>query len=236
MSEKKEITMSDEMHLLLETPNVEEALRQASAVWGIGAENINAEVVSEEKVFLGLFGKKLKVRLTPKKPILLLKSLDFLNDILELMDIEVAPEFTEEASMINLMGQDADILVGRYGDGLKSMEYLLNLALRNNPADEPRVRLDCNGYRARRIRSLERLAEATARRVIERGAPIRLEPMLSWERWVIHTTLKGREDVETQSVGESPERKVVVMPKISSDGMQDSQRSRAPRSKYRRRY
>ena len=74
------------------------------------------------------------------------------------------------------------------------MEYLLNLALRD-PGSQPRVRLDSNGYRERRIRSLERLAEATARQVVEYGVPIRLDPMLSWERWVIHTSLKDREDV-----------------------------------------
>ena len=135
--------------------------------------------------------------------------------------------------MINLSGQDASILVGRYGDGLKAVEYLLNLALRT-PGEEPRVRLDSGGYRERRKQSLERLAEASARKVVQRGMPLRLDPMVSWERWVIHTTLKDRTDVETQSVGESPDRKVVVVPKLGAIQRQESGRSGNKNIRHRR--
>jgi spoIIIJ-associated protein len=69
---------------------------------------------------------------------------------------------------------------------------------------------------------LERLAVAAARKVAERGVPLRLDPMLSWERWVVHMTLKDSPDVETQSVGESLDRKVVVMPKIGAEERQES--------------
>ena len=137
--------------------------------------------------------------------------------------------------MLFRSGQDAEILVGRHGDGLKALEYLLNLALRD-PSAEPRVRLDSNGYRERRMRSLERLAEATARQVVEYGRPIRLDPMLSWERWVIHTTLKDRDDVKTESVGEAPDRKVVVLPKVDALRLQEgSYRPSTSRSPYHRR-
>ncbi|MDR1621764.1 MAG: single-stranded DNA-binding protein, partial [Synergistaceae bacterium] len=173
---------------------------------------------------------------TPKRSLLLLKSRIFLADILGRMGLRAAPDLDPEDSLITLEGQDAGILVGRYGDGLKALEYLLNLALRS-PGDDPRVRLDSGGYRERRKQSLARLAEATARKVVERGAPLRLEPMLSWERWVIHTTLKNRPDVETQSVGESPDRKVVVMPKLGAAERQESGRGpkgRGGRYRYKR--
>ena len=223
-------------HLVFDTISVEDALEQASRQWGVPREGLSAEVVGEERGFLGLFGKKLKVQVTPKRSLLLLKSRVFLSDILERMGLQATPELEEENSMITLEGQDSSILVGRYGDGLKALEYLLNLALRS-PGDEPRVRLDSGGYRERRKQSLARLAEATARKVVERGAPQRLEPMLSWERWVIHTTLKNRSDVETQSVGESPDRKVVVMPKLSAAERQESgrgARGKGGRYRYRR--
>jgi spoIIIJ-associated protein len=220
-------------HLVFDTISVEDALEQASRQWGVPSEGLSAEVVSEERGFLGLFGKKLKVQVTPKRSLLLLKSRVFLSDILERMGLQATPVLEEENSMITLEGQDSSILVGRYGDGLKALEYLLNLALRS-PGDEPRVRLDSGGYRERRKQSLARLAEATARKVVERGAPQRLEPMLSWERWVIHTTLKNRSDVETQSVGESPDRKVVVMPKLSAAERQESGRgARGKGGRYR---
>jgi spoIIIJ-associated protein len=223
-------------HLVFDTASVEDALEQASKQWGVSSGDLSAEIVGEERGFLGLFGKKLKVQVTPKRPLLLLKSRVFLADILRRMELRATPQVEEENFMITLEGQDSSILVGRYGDGLKALEYLLNLALRS-PGDDPRVRLDSGGYRERRKQSLTRLAEATARKVVERGAPLRLEPMLSWERWVIHTTLKDRSDVETQSVGESPDRKVVIMPKLSAAERQESGRSakgRGGRYRYRR--
>lgn len=226
----------DDKHLVFDVNTVEEALDLASRQWGVPAEELRSEVIGSEKVFLGLFGKKLKVEVTLPERSLLCKGQDFVDDLLKLMDLRADTVLREEENVVDIEGQDAEILVGRHGDGLKSMEYLLNLALRD-PGSQPRVRLDSNGYRERRIRSLERLAEATARQVVEYGVPIRLDPMLSWERWVIHTSLKDREDVKTESVGEAPERKVVVMPKIDAAKLQEGSgyRSASSRFPHRRR-
>lgn len=212
--------MERDTHLVLEAVSVEEALEQAAREWQVPAAGLDAEVLGEERGFLGLFGRKLKVKVNPRRPLLLLKSIAFLTKALTLMELRAAPEEQGDYT-VSIEGSDANILVGRRGDGLKAMEYLLNLALRS-PGDEPRLRLDSGGYRERRSQSLARLAEASARRVVEQGAPLRLEPMLSWERWVIHTTLKDRSDVETQSVGESPDRKVVIMPRLGAAERQDS--------------
>ena len=228
--------MTEERYLVFDVNSVEEALGAASREWGVPEEELRAEVIGSEKVFLGLFGKKLKVEVRPVALPLIRKGQVFVNALLELMNLRAGATLREEDNVIDIEGPDAEILVGRKGDGLKSMEYLLNLALRD-PGAEPRVRLDSNGYRERRMRSLERLAEATARQVVEYGLPIRLDPMLSWERWVIHTTLKDREDVKTESVGESPERKVVVLPKIDASRLQEEGAYRAskPRSYHCRR-
>ncbi len=225
--------MNQDTHLIFDTTSVEDALEQASKRWGVPSGDLLAEVIAEEKSFFGLFGKKLKVRVEPIRPLLLLKSRVFLTELLARMQLSSVPEFLDEDYMINLSGQDASILVGRYGDGLKAVEYLLNLALRT-PGEEPRVRLDSGGYRERRKQSLERLAEASARKVVQRGMPLRLDPMVSWERWVIHTTLKDRTDVETQSVGESPDRKVVVVPKLGAVQRQESGRSGNKNIRHRR--
>ena len=226
--------MGHDVHFVFETASIEDALSQASKKWGVPLDDLKAEVVNEEKSFFGLFGKKLKVRVEPQKSLLLLKSRTFLAETLELMGLRMTPNFQDDEHIITLEGPDSDIIVGRYGDGLKAMEYLLNLALRS--MDEPRVRLDSGGYRERRKRSLERLAEASARKVIERGMPLRLEPMLSWERWVIHTALKDHADVETQSVGEAPDRKIVIMPKLGAADRMESRRERSSiaRTRYRR--
>ena len=205
-----------EQKLVFEVSNVEEALELAAKEWEIDAKSLKSEVLSSERGFLGLFGNKLKVEVTPVKPLLHLKATKLANSILNLMGLEAAANLREDGT-IEIEGADAaDYIIGHYGDALKSIEYLLNLILRD-PSFEPRLRIDCCGYRERRTRSLERLAEATARQALDYGRPIRLDPMLSWERWVIHTALKNRDDVRTESVGEPPLRKVVIMPRFDAD-------------------
>ena len=205
-----------EQKLVFEVSNAEEALELAAKEWDIDANSLKSEVLSSERGFLGLFGNKLKVEVTPVKPLLHLKATKLANSILNLMGLEASANLREDGT-IEIEGADAaDYIIGHYGDALKSIEYLLNLILRD-PSFEPRLRIDCCGYRERRTRSLERLAEATARQALDYDRPIRLDPMLSWERWVIHTALKNRSDVRTESVGEPPLRKVVIMPRFDAD-------------------
>ncbi|MBR1418881.1 MAG: Jag N-terminal domain-containing protein, partial [Synergistaceae bacterium] len=205
-----------EQKLVFEVSDVNEALELASKEWEIDAKSLKAEVLSSERGFLGLFGNKLKVEVTPVKPLLHLKATRLANDLLSLMGMDAAANLRDDGT-IEIEGADAaDYIIGHYGDALKSIEYLLNLILRD-PSFEPRLRIDCCGYRERRTRSLERLAEATARQALDYGRPIRLDPMLSWERWVIHTALKNRDDVRTESVGEPPLRKVVIMPRFDAE-------------------
>ena len=128
--------------LVLEAASVEDALDQASKRWGLPVEDLDAEVISEEKKFLGLFGTKLKVRIEPKCSPLLLKSRNFLSELTKIMELHVTPELSnDENNMILIEGQDSNILLGRHGNGLKALEYLLNLAL-HSPGDGARVRLD----------------------------------------------------------------------------------------------
>ncbi len=213
--------MTDERKLTLEVSSTEEALNEASRQWKIPPEELKAEVISTEREgFLGLFGaRKLRVEVTASvRPDITARGSDFVDEVLRLMGIEAHSEPSDnDHNMLDIKGDDAaDYVVGRYGDALKAMEYIVNLALRD-PKNEPRLRIDSCGYRERRTKSLERLAEATARQALKYGRPIRLDPMASWERWVIHSTLKERTDVTTESVGESPSRKVVIIPKFSPD-------------------
>ena len=236
--------MTQEQKLTVEAADIDEALKEASLKLGVPQEKLKAEIISSERGgFLGLFGsKKLTVEITyslesqdseiesnndnenannyndmrPSSD-LILNGVEFVNNALKLMDFNAeAVISTETRNTIEITGEDAiDYVVGRYGDALKSLEYLVNLALRD-PRKEPRIKIDSSGYRERRTKSLERLAEATARQAIKFGRPVRLEPMASWERWVIHTTLKDRDDVSTESIGEPPLRKVVIMPRYDS--------------------
>jgi len=231
--------------IIIEAPSIDSALSDASKQLQIPVEKLHAEILSEErKGFLGLGGKILKVEISaneveitrieaPKnessssnsssklesiRSKLLAQGAEFVNETLKLMDFEAEAVISESSkNTLDIQGKDAsDYVVGRYGDALKGMEYLVNLSLRD-PKAEPRIKIDSCGYRERRTKSLERLAEATARQAVKYGRPVRLEPMASWERWVIHTTLHNRDDISTESVGEPPLRKVVIMPKFDPE-------------------
>ena len=234
--------MTQEKKLTIEAADIEDALKEAAIKLSRPKEELKAEIISTERGgFLGLFGsKKLTVEITyfeqdseledepePQEiesaqesesvSKLMLNGVEFVNKALKLMDFNAQAIISEEVKhTIEITGDDAaDYVVGRYGDALKALEYIVNLALRD-PRKEPRIKIDSSGYRERRIKSLERLAEATARQALKFGRPVRLEPMASWERWVIHTTLKDRDDVTTESIGEPPLRKVVIMPRYDA--------------------
>ena len=218
--------MTDEKRMTVEASGIDEAIEKVSHEWGIPAEKLRAQVISEVREgFLGLFGsRKLTVEVRTvtdeNQPDLISRGIEFVNEALKRMDIKAEAVLSEtEKNTLDIQGEDADdYVVGRYGDCIRAMEYIVNLALRD-PKNEPRLRIDSCGYRERRTRSLERLAEATARQAVKFGRPVRLDPMASWERWVIHNALKNRDDVTTESIGEPPTRKVVVMPKFDPDNV-----------------
>lgn len=215
-----------EKRITVEASNIDEAIELASHELNVPAEKLRAQVLSESREgFLGLFGNKkmtVEVRtiIDENRPDLISRGTEFVNEALRLMDIKAEAVLSENmTNMLDIQGEDAsDYVAGRYGDCIKAMEYIVNLALRD-PKTEPRLKIDSCGYRERRTKSLERLAEATARQAVKYGKPVRLDPMASWERWVIHNTLKNRDDVTTESIGEPPTRKVVIMPKFDPDNV-----------------
>lgn len=216
--------MTEERRVTIEAPGIDEAITEVSRQWNVPTEKLRAQVLSESREgFLGLFGNRkltVEVRMIEEEnqPDLISRGTEFVNDVLRLMDIKAEARLSEkQTNMLDISGEDAlDYVVGRYGDCIRAMEYIVNLALRD-PKSEPRLKIDSCGYRDRRTKSLERLAEATARQVMKHGKPIRLDPMASWERWIVHNTLKNNSDVMTESIGEPPMRKVVIMPKIDPD-------------------
>ena len=202
--------MNDNEILTLDVPSVEEARKAAAVQWGLEQKDVTVKVIEEEKSFFGLLGRKLRVEVRPVAPLVLLRGRNLLEKLLVLMDMSVIPEITGDGRL-NLSGQDAGIIIGKYGETLKSMEFIVNLMARNVDEGE-KIYLDSDGYRQRRELSLQRLALAAARKSVQKGKPTYLEPMTSWERRIIHMTLKEQSDVETRSVGETPSRKVVVWP------------------------
>ena len=109
-------------------------------------------------------------------------------------------------------GEDCGILIGKHGATLQSFQYLMNLTLNNRSENSVRVAVDAGNYRARRQESLEAVARGTASRVRRENRPIKMEPMPSNERRIVHDFLKNEAGVSTQSEGREPHRCIVIAP------------------------
>jgi spoIIIJ-associated protein len=115
---------------------------------------------------------------------------------------------------IDILGQDLGMLIGRRGDHLSQLQYLVNLIANRRLESWTRVVIDVEGYRTRREESLIGLAERVARQVSRSRRPIVLEPMPPNERRIVHLTLRGNPDVTTESSGEGNLRRVTVQPRV----------------------
>ena len=134
----------------------------------------------------------------------------FLQEVFAAMKIEVAitVEETEDACLLDLSGKGLGVLIGRHGQALDSLQYLLNLAVNRKNDERIYFILDVEDYRRRR-----KLAKSVADRAIKTRKDVKLEPMSRHERKIIHMTLQDNNRVETHSAGEEPYRYVIVSPK-----------------------
>ncbi len=194
---------------------VEEAVEIALAKLDLTAEDVDVEVIEEgSRGFMGIIGgRPAKVRVVVKENTLD-RALAFMEQVVATLEIdaEVTGTKVEDGVQIEIEGQNVGVLIGRRGRALDAWQYLTNLAANRGVKDSQRVMLDVAGYRARRVATLERLAKRTAERAMERRRPIRLEPMSAADRRIIHVTLQGHPDVETNSEGREPYRRVIVSP------------------------
>ncbi len=125
----------------------------------------------------------------------------------------VAVAENEEGGLkVDVSGEDLGALIGFHGEGLSGLQLFLNLAVHKKIGDWRRVLVDIGGYRAEREQKLFDLAQRTADRVRFLQTPVTLNPMPSFERRLVHLALSGDDTIETESVGEGWERRVVVKP------------------------
>ncbi len=207
---REQIPMPETESKIFECSSEEEAKQKAAEFWGIQPEDIETEILSEDKKLFGLLGKTFRVEAKTIAPLSYIQSCYFVNEILEKMDVDLVPEL-EEDGIVNLVGDDQGVIIGRYGETLKALEYLTNLVCHDDLSTR-RIRFDCGGYRDKRTHILTRLAISLARDVVRKGEAVTLEPMTSWERRVVHLALRDNSEVETKSVGEDPSRRVTICP------------------------
>lgn len=114
---------------------------------------------------------------------------------------------------VNVLGHDLGMLIGRRGDHLAQLQYLVNLLVNRRLGRWVRVTIDIEGYKRRREESLIGLAERVARQVARSGRAIQLEPMPANERRIIHIALRNDPEVQTESSGEGEMRRVAIQPR-----------------------
>lgn len=196
---------------------VEEAVQRGLEQLGLARDAVEMEILSEPSAgFLGLIGtKQAVVRLTEKIiPDNFLK--DFMESLLSRMGLSGQAEIVVDEDMIrvNVSGEKMGMLIGKRGQTLNALQYLLNVIYRKKfPGERQRIILDAEDYRQKREKTLKELAERVARKVSMYKKEVMLEPMNPQERRIIHTALQGHPAVDTYSQGDEPYRKVVIAPK-----------------------
>ncbi len=144
-----------------------------------------------------------------------LESARFLQELLEKMQVNGTVKAFENEEGIRLtIDSDTDgLLIGRRGETLDAIQYIVSLyENRNRQEDYRRVSVDTEGYRARREDTLRKLARRNALKVYKTGRPMAMEPMNPYERRIIHGALQSFRGVTTHSEGEEPNRRVVIEP------------------------
>jgi len=139
---------------------------------------------------------------------------EVLTELLRLMGIEGTVEISmgTETSKLNVKGTDLGVLIGRRGEKLASLQHLVNLIVAKREGQWHRISVDVENYRGRREEQLRDVAERAAKRVVQSGKIIQLEPMPAVERRIVHMALVENPKVRTQSVGVEPNRRIVVLP------------------------
>lgn len=166
------------------------------------------KISEEETVFVKKEREPVEIQEQTKQAVAV-----FLKDTLSTMGMEVKLETSVDkdgALCVDMSGDNMGILIGKRGQTLDSLQYLANRVANKHQEGYVRVKLDTEGYRARRQSTLENLAKSIAYKVKKTRTPIALEPMNPYERRIIHAALQGDSRVTTHSEGEEPYRKVVV--------------------------
>ena len=195
---------------------VDEALTNALIKLETTSDKVEYEVVDKGSAGIhGFINSKPAKILAWKKASMEDSVKAFLNDVFAAMDLKVTIEMTvdEEESVINinLVGDDMGVLIGKRGQTLDSLQYLVSLVAKKESEKFYRVKLDTENYRDRRKATLESLAKNIAYKVKRTRRPVSLEPMNPYERRIIHSALQGDKYVCTKSEGEEPFRHVVVL-------------------------
>ena len=208
---------------------VEEAVESALQQLRVTRDEVEITVVTKGKSgFLGMGAEEAVVRVVPlieadqgvasakvAKEALeeLLRRMKLTAQVELSTDAGEAPESEVQPVLLEVKGDDLGILIGRRGETLAALQYILRLIVAHHEKARVPLSIDVEGYKQRRYHSLRELALRLAERAVSTGQSMTLEPMPADERRIIHLALSVNPDVTTQSVGEGEVRKVMIMPR-----------------------
>ena len=194
---------------------VSDAITEACQKLTVTSDKLEYEVVDEGSAgFLGIGSKPAVIKARVKSSVEDTAK-DFLKDVFEAMDLTVVVDVkydeVENYMEIDLNGDEMGVLIGKRGQTLDSLQYLVSLVVNKNVENYIRVKVDTENYRQRRKETLENLAKNISYKVKRTKRPVSLEPMNPYERRIIHSALQNDKYVTTHSEGDEPFRHVVVV-------------------------
>ena len=194
---------------------VNDAITEACQRLTVTSDKLEYEVIEEgSSGFLGIGSKPAVIKARVKCSVED-KAKDFLKEVFDAMNlaviIDVKYDETENSMDIDLSGDEMGVLIGKRGQTLDSLQYLVSLVVNKDMDNYIRVKVDTENYRQRRKETLENLAKNISYKVKRTKRPVSLEPMNPYERRIIHSALQNDRYVTTHSEGEEPYRHVVVV-------------------------
>ena len=207
---------------------VGEAIERALQQLGLTRDQVEVAVLNKGKSgFLGMGSEEAVVKVTPlvqaeQEGNTAAVAKEALEELLKRMKltarVEIGSDTTETSESevapiaLEVKGDDLGILIGRQGETLAALQYIVRLIVAHHEKARVPLTIDVEGYRQRRYRSLRELALRLAQKAVSSGQSMTLEPMPADERRIVHLALSVNPDVVTQSIGEGEMRKVVIMP------------------------
>ena len=193
---------------------VDDAITEACQKLTVTSDKLEYEVIEEgSSGFLGIGAKPAVIKARIKNSVAD-KAKEFLKEVFDAMNMVVVidAKYDEENRNIDieLSVDEMGVLIGKRGQTLDSLQYLVSLVVNKDEDEYIRVKVDTEDYRKRRKETLENLAKNIAYKVKRTKRPVSLEPMNPYERRIIHSALQNDKYVTTHSEGEEPFRRVVV--------------------------
>lgn len=206
-------------YVIKQSRTVEDAIKDALLELDVSEEDVEIEIMEEpSKGLFGLIGtKEAKVKVSVVNDSVHIAQ-EFLEKIFTSMNIKADTEIRKEEDILyvdihNVDPSDKGIIIGKRGNTLDSIQYLLSLTINKNKEKYIRVALDIEDYRKKREQTLVKLAEKMAEKAKYTNRPVKLEPMNPFERRIIHSALQKHNGITTYSEGNEPFRRVVIQAK-----------------------